>query len=457
MSDISLGNLNEGDMSSNNTVKTDKQGRPLVYNPYYNRWEVNVGQIGSTKMQLVASTEKMMRELGELGYKVAICSGTLLAAVRENGKMMEHDVDADMLVYSEAENVVDLCIMRHELKRDLDKLGYSTFRHTDGHLSIYFTNDEGIIEYFIDIFTGFFREGYYCQPFALRSNKIRPESIYPFKEMEFEGKMLPAPRIPEDWLSATYGDDWMIPNAGFRFEVPVATFFRFGAWFFRSRANQRMYWETYYANKDVDLHLSKLNEQFLQIVEKVLPSNVRIIDLACGEGLLTKKLKDSGYKMFALDNSFCAVHRAGVNLEDKEAVKRINLSDPKDMFYLATDIKATENTYNFISTEFHSLDQYMRKNIYALLNRTLQEETCAIFSFATEFDEKLFSHEDSTTWHYDDEMLQDELKGYGLAVTESYVIEPNTDSNKSINSESSVVDNRKRRVIVIKKVSFLVL
>lgn len=165
--------------------------------------------------------------LCENGFDAFIVGGTLLGAVRD-GEILPHDDDADVAYLSAHSDPADLILENHRVHRLLLENGFPVVRHSWAHLQV--LSDQEGAEYYVDIFTAFYKSGHFHEPIHVRTPGLK-DSIVPVTTQRLHGVELMAPRDPESWLVACYGPSWRIPEPGFVFDTPWSTQRRFHAWF----------------------------------------------------------------------------------------------------------------------------------------------------------------------------------------------------------------------------------
>jgi hypothetical protein len=416
----------------------DADGRPLAVN----KW----GRLGhatalddKVRPTLISKTKEILDELTKIGYKVAISSATLLAAVRNKGKMLDSDDDSDLLVFSDSELPQDAYLLMLKLKRDLEKRGHTVIRFSGAHIQALFFAENGSIDFYIDFFVGFFKDGYYNQPFALRK-KMPKESIYPFKQIYWEGDFVPAPAVPEDWLAACYGEDWRTPNPAFRFNNPVLTTYLFNQWFGNSMNDVRDFWEAEATSSVEFLKHVFDSETHTHLVKKYIKSGVPILDIGFGNGEFSADLVEQNHPVLAIDYSAVAVQKAKIKFADKKlkrelVFKYINLHDDNALIELLTDIEADEREWSVnISHGLHLFMGSARRQIYYSLSKILKPKNItqkpakstqsqintglplAVISFDTETDVNMLDIDDPNTWWLGKNTFFDEIDDYPLEV-----------------------------------------
>jgi hypothetical protein len=187
----------------------------------------------------------------------------------------------------------------YDMERALLKRGYTVVRHSLAHLEIEFFNEEGEPDHYVDIFTGFFHKGLYCQPFALRGPEVVASDLVPVQSYEVDGVKFPGPRNPEAWLSYAYGSGWRVPDPTFKFITPRETRMRFEGWFGVFNRG-RVYWDKAYLEHEESSGFADARGAIIAFLRD-LPEGARILDLGCGDGRWSAeiaRLGGSGIRAF---------------------------------------------------------------------------------------------------------------------------------------------------------------
>lgn len=303
---------------------TDDHGRWLAVNKWGNLGVPLADVAAGGGVRLLDRTERLLADLEGLGIHAYICSGTLLGAVR-GGRLLPHDDDVDLGYLTHDSDPADIALGSFRLQRGLERLGYVVVKHSHAHLQVMFLMPDGGTEHYIDIFTAFFRDGEFAQPFAMRGGVLSTDML-PLGEVELEGRRFPAPARPESWLEACYGPGWRTPDPAFRFETPRSTVRAFENWF-GSFNRGRDFWD--------DAHASSpelVDARPLPALARFAPDHA-VVDIGAGMTTRRSELAGIGCRVIVADFSVraLAVQRANgadaryVNLNDRHSAAELAL------------------------------------------------------------------------------------------------------------------------------------
>lgn len=392
------------------------QGRWLAVNKWKRMGASIEGDDSGMRQRLLERSKVLIDQLGELGYTAYITGGTLLGAVRR-ADLLPHDDDTDLGILLEHSHPSDLSLDSYRLEDQLNELGYTIVRHSTSHLQLMFLEDDGRIDHYIDIFSGFYRaDDEFCQPFHVRTNVPRA-SMVPLIEMPIAGQQFPAPHVPADWLAACYGESWETPDPSFHFDTPLTTRRRFENWFGSQNMN-RVYWEGVYARTEVS-ELVSGDAQHTRALSRVLPAGAPVIDLGCGTGAVTRVISGHGHDTIGLDYSHraLAIGRAVHPDQAQPEWRYGNLYDRRRLLQLGAELVRDGRSWHVsLNHVLEGLTEEGRGNVFLLLRLILQPDARAVATVDTNFITRHYRGDDPQSWHLPLEWLQAETARAGLEV-----------------------------------------
>lgn len=298
---------------------TDQHGQRLSVNKWGDLAVAIEGRASGFAARLLDHASRLVEDVRGAGIDLFLCSGSLLGALR-GGALLAHDDDIDFGFVAPTGHPADLNLLSYRMERVLLELGYTVVRHSGAHLQLYFGAEEpSAPRFYLDIFTGYFRDGEYHQPFAMRGT-MRREAILPLGTTNLEGRLFPAPASPDAWLALCYGPGWREPDPGFRFDTPLSTRRRFDAWF-GSFNHRRDYWESVFRGAAI----AEPDRRLLALLRQL---GGPVYDVGAGTSGLTSALIRRSGTAVALDYALeaLAIQRAAgvptrsLNLYDRRQV-----------------------------------------------------------------------------------------------------------------------------------------
>ncbi|MFL0410651.1 methyltransferase domain-containing protein [Microbacterium paludicola] len=392
----------------------DSRGRWLAMTKWDRLGPVLEGRDGDIRRQLLESSRELVTLLEAADYPVYIVGGTLLGVIRDGG-MMPHDDDVDLAFLCREDNPADVGLSSYRMERLLVANGYTVIRHSLAHLEITFFSETGEPDYYVDIFTGFFRDGDYCQPFALKGPEIVESDLLPTRPREVEGVELPEPNRPEAWLEFAYGPRWMVPDPTFKFVTPRSTRLRFESWFGVYNRG-RVYWDKSYLERDTSEGFTDAGVSLQRFLADV-PEGARVLDLGCGDGRWSVEIARTGRRVTGIDYSHEALRLAREHdVDGLVDFHRVNVNDRAALYELGARMLATgDEWYVFAHHSVQAMTKVNRAGLYRFFELVLRGEGFAEIVSDTELS-PFYEHGKPSTWHLPVEWIERETRERHLDV-----------------------------------------
>lgn len=392
---------------------TDARGQRLAMTKWDRLGPIISGGDSDVAARLIVSARRLSDDLQQWGYPVYLVGGTLLGMVR-GGELLPHDDDIDFAFLADSDDPAELGRISYDMERRLTDAGYTVARHSLAHLELVFFDEAGQVDHYIDIFTGFFHEGQYCQPFALRSDAVTRTDLVPTRDIQVGGTALPAPADPEAWLAYAYGPNWRTPDPTFTFEIDSNTKSRFESWFGVFNRG-RFFWEKHWQGLDSGTG-SAGGERAVRLLMERMPPGSCVLDLGCGDATWAQRIAAAGHRVVAVDFSFEALRVAQAQNRQGIDLRRININDRAQLLALGADTVATGETWYVLCHDvLHGLTHPGRENVLLLVNMVLRAGGLAVVSFDTHRTSR-YRRGDPRTWHHPESKFCAEIAENGLAV-----------------------------------------
>lgn len=313
---------------------------------------------------LLDSIEEVLGALKKAGIDAFPAYGTLLGAVR-GGKLIGHDSDADLGYVSEHTHPVDVVRESFSLQRALADMGYRITRYSGIAFKVDVQEADGSIRG-LDVFGGFLLNGHLYLMGEI-GTPFRREWIFPLGTTTLEGRELPAPANTDEFLTATYGPSWRVPDPAYVFETPESTSRRLNGWFRGTRVNRGV-WDRAYSGpnlRELDRQPSSLAE-FVREAEGGSPPLV--VDLGCGRGADALWLAEQGSRVVGLDFVTRAGEAAAAIARDEGLaleLRQMNLDELRSV--LAESARLAREPGPRVVTVRHvaeATDKFGRRNLW---------------------------------------------------------------------------------------------
>jgi SAM-dependent methyltransferase len=246
---------------------------------------------------LLDSIEEVITALRAAGVQAFPAYGTLLGAVR-GGRLIGHDSDADLGYVSEHTHPVDVVRESFSLQRALAAMGYRISRYSGAAFKVEVIEADGSARG-LDVFGGFLADGR-LHLMGEISTPFRREWIYPISTTTLEGRELPAPANTDEFLTATYGPHWRVPDPAYKFSTPRTTHRRLNGWFRGTRV-RREAWDRTYSRLPPDPPVIEPSSfaTWVRRNERGVPP--RVVDIGCGRGVDDLWFARQGASVIGLD------------------------------------------------------------------------------------------------------------------------------------------------------------
>lgn len=268
-------------------VMIDKWG--LLQRPFSGRDSRVVVQMVDMTLEIL---EVMRRECGLEGW---IAFGTLLGAARE-GKVIGHDSDIDLAYVSARPTPAEMTVELWDVARALRAHGMTVLDKSGSFVTVVFGVPDGS-KASIDVYTCFYVGDLLYETATVRQVVPRT-AIEPLTEMEFEGRMLPAPADAAAMLAVSYGEGWRVPDPSFRHEPGPDVTTRFDGWFGSLMRNRRD-WERYLS--DLSQEEGHGPSEFAGWVADRLEPGTTVVEIGSGTGQDALHLAGRGFEVRGFD------------------------------------------------------------------------------------------------------------------------------------------------------------
>lgn len=416
-SDVTFDELDE------RTSIVDRHGRWLAVNKWGRLIRTLEGQeTAGLRSRMLANGVELVDLLRSWGLEPLVIGGSLLGAVRD-GRLLPHDDDLDLTVVWEVDDAIQVVVEHRRLEQRLTRQGYTVVRHSHAHLQITFQHADGAIDHYVDIFATFLIGDLFSQPFPFRNRDLRRDDLLPVRSMDIEGVTLPVPAKPERWLAMAYGAGWRVPDPGFSFDTPASTTRRFDAWFGVFNSG-RDHWEQVHGEAPGPADVPAPGVELTRLLE-ALPEGALALDLGCGDGASTAMLAARFERVVGLDYSLEALALARYRSLSNARFEYWNANDGLDLLALTARILRSDRHWLLhLGGLLHQIGRDQR----AALLRMVADCGNAVTVYA-DFAVVLpdgFEHEDPSTWHLPQELLEAEAAAAGLRLEPLGMMERST-------------------------------
>ncbi|MGY1812795.1 SAM-dependent methyltransferase [Blastococcus sp. SYSU D00820] len=367
-------------------VLADVHGQPLVVNKW-GRLGHALGDAGRDMVERMLDSLDAVREALEarLGPTVFVTGGTLLGPVREDGRVLPHDDDADLAYLSRHSHPADVTLEAFEIGRVLRAAGFEVVRLSAAHVQLMFDH-EGVPDHYVDVFTGFLLEGHWYQHFAIRTPAGR-DVVLPTVPLEVEGRVQPAPRDGERMLLELFGPGWRVPDPAYTFTIPPETGERFYGWFADYNV-ERERWDDEVLLAPAPPEPPRTPSAFARAVADRTPAGSPVLDLGCGLGGDALAFAAEGRTVRALDFSRAAVDRLRAAAAERGVdltADVLNLLDIRAVVRLGAETAARPDAWTVYGRRLlNALEDRGRENVWRLCAMLLRRGGAAHFDLVAD-------------------------------------------------------------------------
>lgn len=278
----------------------DKAGIPVMIDKWGLLQRPFSGRDPSVIEQMVDITDQILDVMRtDCGIEGWIAFGTLLGAAREGG-VIGHDSDVDLAYLSDQATPAEMTLELHRIARALRRHGMKVLAKSGSFITVVFTSPDGG-QSSIDVYTCFY-VGTHLHETATVRQVVPRSAILPLRELEFEGRLLPAPADPDAMLAVSYGPGWRVPDPSFKHEPGPEVTERFDGWF-SSLMRQRRDWERFLAEQVERAGDDAGPSDFVAWVGERLAPEAMVIDVGTGNGQDALALAEHGWRVLGLDYS----------------------------------------------------------------------------------------------------------------------------------------------------------
>lgn len=303
----------------------DGQGRPimvdkwgLIQRPFEGRAPGVVDAMVDKVVEILA----VLRD--ECGFEGWISFGTLLGAAR-NGRAIGHDSDIDLCFLSTADTPAGMAADLWRIARALRRAGMRVSHATGSFVTVKFRGPDGGSAS-IDVYTTFFLDGLLYETATVRAPVPR-EALLPLRDIEFEGRMLPAPADPAALLEVSYGPGWKVPDPSFQHQPGPETVRRFHGWF-GSLMRARRDWR--HANATAAAAEPTPSEFADWVTARLAPETI-VVEVGTGGGADLIRYAEAGHPVVGLDYALPASLTHAVERFADVRLAALNLYDRRDV------------------------------------------------------------------------------------------------------------------------------
>jgi hypothetical protein len=308
----------------------DKDGIPVMIDKWGLLQRPFSGRDPSVVAELVEVTARIIDVLETAcGVHAWIAFGSLLGAAR-GGKVIGHDSDVDIAYLSDQPTPAEMATELYDMARALRHHGFTVQHKTGSFITVVFRSADGATAS-VDIYTCFHVGDLLYESATVRAPVPR-SAILPLRELELEGRLLPAPADPDRMLAVSYGPKWRVPDPSFKHAPGPEVTDRFDGWFGSLMRNRRD-WERYLADRMKDDDEQEASPLAGWMVPQLQPDE-RVVEVGSGTGADALAVARRGFDVLGLDYARNAQGHPGrvARAQDLPATfSAMNLYDLRDV------------------------------------------------------------------------------------------------------------------------------
>ena len=302
--------------SADRVALVDKSGHPLAVDKSGRLQRTFTHTADSLREQIVDAVDRVLRDLREeCGLDAFLAYGCLLGAIRD-GHMIGHDSDADVAYLSRYTHPFDIVRECTRVYRAMRGRGWQVVRMSGADFKVWVSLPDGR-RCGVDVFGAFHIGEQFHVMGSLRGHLDR-SVVLPLGTVTLEGRELPAPGRPEEYLAFTYGPSWRVPDPAFHFDHERDNVKRMDAWFRAARRRYR-FWHDFYKSA-ASAKVPTGPSSFAEWVHGQMRPSARILDVGCGTGRDAVWFAAQGHPVNAMDYTGAA-REATARLARSQGVK----------------------------------------------------------------------------------------------------------------------------------------
>ena len=319
---------------------------------------------------LLTAARKLIEKLGSAtGIELFLSYGALLGAVR-SGSLIGHDFDLDVMFVS-PEGAREL--IPETATRLIDQLmafGFDVVAESNGQFkaSGNVADTRIMIEFF-----ACWREGNKLFHYFGVSGDSIANSVFPLSTISLHGVEFPAPNTPPTLLKALYGENWMIPDKNFKYDLSPEDWIPFRFLFTR---DNRKFWDEYYSSRKSNRVWIEVPSQFAAFVASNVPMGAKILEIGCGNGRDGLFFASTGLSVTLADYSVEALGACRSTAEQRHLTVGIEQLNVADLAASAAFSKRSHSAFDVVYARFvlHAVTPIGQHSLLRIAKSVLKPE-----------------------------------------------------------------------------------